>query len=298
MTSVAFYEAFANVLVSHDLLHALRDHPETVRAKYALTEPELALLRSATPDALHLSQHMVRAKRAVALELLLPQTVRVLEEHDGGATLSRYVDDVLCRSDVDILRAVTHGHDFVRWLAEQPDERRPVGLIDLARFELAVADLGVDPAAAEAALRRVQAPDGPAGPIEADPRAYPMLAADVRVVLLHCDVLALPNPVHLSDLAARITEGHGLLLRKIWNVRSPACHRLGIASVELLRRCDGRTPVEDVVAAVVGADPAARARARHVVSRAAAESIVHLCPAEAGERSPNGEEASCEFAPL
>src|SRR3954447_12809345 len=116
MSSTAFFAAYARLLVSHEMLHELQAEPERLRVAHGLTAEELALLRSATPANIHLTQGMVRAKRHVALELMLPRSMALLAEFDRYKLPASYVGGALPRDDIDLTRAVTQGRDFVRWL--------------------------------------------------------------------------------------------------------------------------------------------------------------------------------------
>jgi hypothetical protein len=280
MTGSAFYEAYANVLVSHDLQDRLRHAPESVRRRFGLTPEELTLLCSAAPQHLHLSMHMSQGKRVAVLERMLPRTVRLLAEHDGGRTLSSYVADALRRPDVDMLRAVTHGHDFLAWLDRQPPDRLPTGLSDLARVEVAIADVRVESTAGEQ-----DRPD-PAPSSRPDGPRYPALAPGVRVVAVGCDVLRLSTEPSLAELATVVGRPGGVLLRSVGGTGRPVCHRLGAATTELLRRCDGRRSVDAVVEAVVSTGMPDQDAARAVLRRAVDESLVVLLDTPVTDKSP------------
>jgi hypothetical protein len=255
MTSPAFFAAYARLLVSHDMLHELQDDPERVRAAHGLTADELALLRSATPANVHLTQGMVRAKRHVSLEMMLPRTMALLAEFDRYALVGSYVDDVLPRDDVDLTRAITQGHDFVRWLTARAG-RLPAGLADLARFELLVADLAGDHAAAIAARQRAGA-----APVTLTGASRPVLTADTRARTYDIDVLDLPGEVTLGELAAARRGPAGVLVRKVWERPKPLLYRVGPALVEVLARCDG---THTVVALLDHAGDTAERRERAV----------------------------------
>jgi hypothetical protein len=254
MTSTAFFAAYARLLVSHEMLHELRDEPERLRAEFGLTADEIALLRSATPANIHLTQGMVRAKRHVALELMLPRTMALLAEFDRYALVGTYVDDVLPRDDVDLTRAVTQGHDFVRWLTARTGHI-PAGLADLASFELLVADLAGDHAAALAARHRASAE-----PVALTPASRPVLTADSRAATFGFDVLALSGEVTLAELAAVERAPAGVLVRKRWERPKPLLYRIGPSVVAMLSACDGTHTVDDLLDRVADtADLRARA---------------------------------------
>nr|WP_296074935.1 hypothetical protein [uncultured Actinoplanes sp.] len=254
MSSPAFFAAYARLLVSHEMLHELHDEPERLRVAHGLTPAELTLLRSATPANVHLTQGMVRAKRHVALELMLPRTMALLAGFDRYALVGSYVDDVLPRDDVDLTRAVTQGHDFVRWLTAHAG-RIPAGLSDLARFELLVADLAGDHVAAIVARRRAAA-----GPVTLTAASRPVLTADCRAETYGIDVLALSGEVTLAELAAAGRSPAGVLVRKVWERPKPLLFRVGPAVVAMLSCCDGTRTVEAVLDRV-GDTPELRARA-------------------------------------
>jgi hypothetical protein len=281
MTTPAFYTALANVLVSHDLLRALHRDPERVARRYGLCAAELELLRSAPPAGVHLTQRMIRAKRFTAVEFLMPQAARLLAEWDDYLTLSRYVDDVLPRPDVDMLRAVTQGTDLLAWLAREDPPGLPPRLVELARFELTVAELAADPAAGAAARTgaaataevRTTVPAAPAG-LSTPDWGRPRLAADTRLLELSYDVLALPAHVTFEALAAAGPGTGAVLLRKRWQVRAPDCYRLGAATAALLRHCDGTRTAGQVVDAVTADRPELRTAALAALDRLAAEGAV------------------------
>jgi len=251
MIGPAFYEAYANVLVSQSLLIALYRDPDRIRTTYGLTADELELLRSASPGTIALSQGIIRAKRHGVLEQSLPQTMAVLREFDDYRLVGTYVDDALRRPDLDMLRPATHGTDFVADLTRQ-QARIPPRLLDLARFELAIADLRGDHAAASAARDKAVTAD--AGGADLGGQARPWMTADVRVVAASIDVLALPAETTLAALAAAPSRPGGVLLRKVWDQPRPLFHRIGVATVELLLRCDGRHTVDQLLDQVAGDD--------------------------------------------
>jgi hypothetical protein len=295
MITPAFYEAFANVLASHDLMHALYRDPDRVRTKYALSAEELRLLCSASPAGVHLSQSIVRGKRLRALELMLPQSRRVLGEFDGDRLLAAYLDDVLLRSDVDMLHAVTHARDFVSWLQRQPADGLPAGLLDLARFELTVLDLSGDPAAAIVARDRSSVQTGPVHVrgFGIDDNPCFVLAADVRAEAFDIDVLALPAEVSMASLCAVTHRPGGVLFRKVWGTRLPVCFRIGVATAEMLRLCDGRRAVVDVLTIVVGDEPSQRSRALTVLQRLTDQAFVHVSAPTATVTTLPSEDQSC-----
>jgi hypothetical protein len=280
VTTPAFYTALANVLVSHDLLRALHRDPDRVAREYGLSPAELELLRSAPPAGVHLSQRMIRAKRFTAVEFLMPQAARLLAEWDDYLTLSRYVDDVLRRPDVDMLRAVTQGTDLLAWLAREDPPGLPPRLVELARFELTVAELSADPAAGAAARARAAAPEPPTT-VPASPAGLsvrdggrPRTAADVRLLEVTYDVLALPAHVTFEALAEAGPGPGAVLLRKLWQVRAPDCYRLGTATAALLRHCDGTRTAGEVVDAVTAGRPELRTAALAALDRLTAEGVV------------------------
>jgi hypothetical protein len=299
MTSAAFYDAFANVLVSHDLMHALYRDPERVRTKYGLSAEELRLLCSARRRDVFLSHAIVKSKRFRALELMLPESRRVLAEYDGDELLSGYVDDVLLRSDVDMLHAVTQARDFVSWLERRPAEVLPAGLLDLARFELTMLDLSGDQAAAFAARDRspYHAAPARATALDADDRTCLVLCADARVQTFGIDVLALPAEVSLAALAAVADRPGGVLFRKLWGTRLPECFRVGTATAELLRLCDGRRTVDDVLTIVAADRPAVRARARVVLRDLTEQRVVRVSQPAATSGASSSEDRTCVSVP-
>ncbi|GIF50416.1 hypothetical protein DFJ67_5746 [Asanoa ferruginea] len=272
MTSPAFYAAYANILVSHQLQETLRREPESLRSLYGLTADELVLLSSASPRSLHLSLHMLQAKRVVLLEQMLPQTLKLLQEHDAGRTLFEYVADAMRRPDVDMLRAVTHGHDFVAWL-----DRRvgwlPAGVADLARLEVAVA--GLPPVSTAEGCEEHPAAEA------LGTKVFPELLPGLCVITVGCDILGLPARPSLADLSSIEQRPGGVLLRRDARSGRPACHRLGVITARLLSRCDGRSSL-DAVVAVAGSTPSARRDAREVLHRAAQQSLIRLLPAPLG----------------
>jgi hypothetical protein len=271
MTSPAFFTAYARLLVSHEMLHELHDEPERLGAAYGLTPEELALLRSATPANVHLTQGMVRAKRHVALELMLPRTMALLAEFDRYALVGSYVDDALPRDDIDLTRAVTQGRDFVRWLTARTGQI-PAGLSELARFELLVADLAGDHAAAIAARQKAAA-----GAAALTSASRPVLTADARAQTYGFDVLALSGEVTLGELAAAERAPAGVLVRKVWERPKPLMYRVGSAVVKMLALCDGAHTVEAVLDRV-GDTADLRARAFDALCGLAEMTV--LCTAE------------------
>ncbi|GAA1852284.1 hypothetical protein [Asanoa iriomotensis] len=273
MTSPAFYAAYANILVSHELQDLLRREPESVRSRYGLSADEIVLLTSASPRSLHLSLHMLQAKRVVLLEQMLPQTLRLLQEHDAGRTLFDYVADAMRRPDVDMLRAVTHGHDFVSWLDSRTAGQLPAGVADLARLEVAVA--GLPPlSSAEGGEGGEGGEERPATGALTE-KVFPELLPGLCVITVGCDLLGLPARPSLADLSSIEQRPAGVLVRRDARSGRPAFHRLGVMTAGLLSRCDGRSSL-DAVVAMAGGTPSARRGARDVLHRAAQQSLIRL----------------------
>jgi hypothetical protein len=276
MTGPAFYAAYANILVSHELQDTLRRDPESLRSRYGLSADELVLLTSASPRSLHMSLHMLQAKRVVLLEKMLPQTLRLLQDHDAGRTLFDYVADAMRRPDVDMLRAVSHGHDFVAWLDRRAG-RLPPGVADLARLEVAVA--GLPPASTAEGCEEHPAIGAFATNV------FPELLPGLCVITVGCDILGLPARPSLADLSSIEQRPGGVLLRRDGRSGRPACHRLGVMTAQLLSRCDGRSSL-DAVVAVAGGTPSARRNAREVLHSAAHQSLIRLLRAPLGGLVP------------
>ncbi|MFE2856730.1 hypothetical protein ACFXJO_37130 [Streptomyces lavendulae] len=218
-------EAFASVIASHgSLLPVLREDPAEVRARFGLSDAELAALTGVDDESYAFMAEESGAKRRIHLAVGTPVTVAELAERHPEV-LEAYLSTTTPMPAEDADDPVGIVRACGRLLAS---DGLPPGLADFGRFELDRYRLLNDPVAAEACRPRASGPPGnpprPGGPVYLSPA--------VRVGTYGHDVTDPRAP-------ARLPRGEvTVLLRRRWEA-SPQVYRIGTGTGLLLARCDG-----------------------------------------------------------
>ncbi|MEU8778057.1 hypothetical protein [Streptomyces sp. NPDC048606] len=241
------FDALAALLAGGPLsAGALHDDPEGVRARFDLSEEELALLTRVPDDAYARVARDVAAKHRLVVAQAMPQTIdEVTVRHRG--VLDAYLNDgVRPPHPDDPVGAERAAQAFL----DHAEGRIPEGLAEFGRFELERFRLRRDEIASEAARYRHETecrpPSDPAGTwIE---YGVPVVPANVLVVSHTHDVTAPDAPARVPRVPVAVA------LQRVW--REPVrAFRLDPGTRDLLALCDG-TRTALTAAAEAGAHPA------------------------------------------
>ncbi|MFF4428593.1 hypothetical protein ACFYZ4_05410 [Streptomyces sp. NPDC001513] len=240
-------DALAALLASPLLTAAeLHDDPEAVRARFGLTEEDLALL-AGVPDAAYARvARDVAAKYSRVVAQAMPDTVDEVTERHRGVLEDYLAATVRLPHPDDPVGSVRAAESFLGYAAG----RLPAGLVEFGRFELERLRLSRDDIASDAARHRYETgarQQRELGETWID-HGVPVVPATVLVVSYGHDVTAPEAPAHIPDVPVTVA------LQRVW--REPVrAFRLEPGTRDLLALCDG-TRTARRAAAEAGAPPA------------------------------------------
>ncbi|MFE4258074.1 hypothetical protein [Streptomyces sp. NPDC056883] len=208
----------------------LRDDPEAVRARFGLSEQELALLTGVPDEVYGRVSRDVAAKHRLVVAQAMPDTVNEVTARHGAVLEDYLTGTVRLPHPDDPVGAERAAEAFL----EHAAPRLPSALAEFGRFELDRFRLRRDEIASEAARYWHKT-----GVRQRRERGGGWMDRDVVVVPATVLVLSYAHDVTAPDAPADIPDGPvSVALQRVW--REPVrAFRLDPGTRDLLALCDG-----------------------------------------------------------
>lgn len=282
MTLLDMQRVFSRILTDPEFHRSFAADDPSACAGYQLTDRELSSLRGlreARWDWVRLHSHLLAHGRLEMGLKALPLTQLVLGER-VHAELDRF-----CREFPPVPEAdstvVVEARRLCRFVARLAEEGalEPAWAVEVAEYERICVVLGGSPQAADSAAAVARRNTEVTGPAAEHPELVPVTGAHTHLAAFRYPLVELLPVLERGEVPADLAPADQPLL--ILFCKVPGVHQVQTSKVNrktaaLVRSCDGRRTVREVLDGAAGGDPRVAAGAATVIDQLRAAGVLGL----------------------